>query len=219
MSKYLIHTNPKRLWYVNDFLLPSLLEQGICRTDIIVHNDYKQQGSIQAYMDSFDELPDDGYTWHLQDDVIISPDFKEVTEREEVDNRVVCGFNSYYDKQTSHGFVQTYDMWYSFPCIGIPNRVGKGCMEWMRKYMLGNPAYKKYWEEGNCIDWFFKQYVRDETKDIRVLNLAPNIVNHIDYLLGGSTIRKVPRLEPAVSMHWEYPELVEELKNRLTKEK
>jgi len=215
MSKYLIHTGKKRKWYVDEYLYPSLLEQGIKEEDIIIHLDNKGVGTIQAYADSFEKIPDTGYTWHLQDDIIISPDFKQVTEAEENENRVVCGFTSYYDTNPRKGLVQSYEMWYSFPCIGIPNRVGKGCMEWIQKYMIGNPAYKDYWENGNCVDWFFKQYVRDEAKDIRVLNFVPNIVDHIDYLLGGSTIRKVPRKILARSIYWKYPELVKELEEKI----
>lgn len=215
MSKYLIHTNPKRLWYVNDYLIPSLLDQGICRTDVLIYNDHKQQGSLQAYIDSFDQIDLEGYTWHLQDDIIVSPDFKQVTEEKEADNLIVCGFNSYYDQKAKCGSVKNDEMWYSFPCIGIPNKVGKDCMEWIQKYMIGNPVYKNYWSSGNCIDWFFKQYIKSKDTKCRVLNLVPNIVDHVDHLLGGSTLRNTPRVVPARSQYWEYPELVEELKNKL----
>lgn len=215
MSKYLIHAGKKRKWYVDEYLYPSLLEQGIKEEDIIIHLDNKGVGTIQAYVDSFEKLPDTGYTWHLQDDIIISPDFKEVTEKQEDEQWVICTFNSYYDKKLKEGFVASKDMWYSFPCIGIPNRVGKDCMRWIQECMIGNIAYKKYWERGNCVDWFFKQYVRDVATDIKVLNLVPNIVNHVDWLLGGSTIRQIPREKPAVSMHWNYPELIKELEEKI----
>ena len=29
MAKYLIHTYPKRIWYVNGYLIPSMIKQGI----------------------------------------------------------------------------------------------------------------------------------------------------------------------------------------------
>ena len=29
MAKYLIHAYPNRLWYVKDFLIPSMVKQGI----------------------------------------------------------------------------------------------------------------------------------------------------------------------------------------------
>ena len=218
MSKYQIHVSQKRLWYVNDYLIPSMLEQGIKEDDILLCTDTKGVGSIEAYRQAFEQLPDEGYTWHLQDDIIISPDFKEVTENEEAENTVLCVFNSYYDKTSRVGKVQPYDMWYSFPCIGIPNHMAKGCMEWIQRCMIGNMAYRKYWEEGNCVDWFFKQYVRDEVENVIVINRVPNIVDHIDYLLGGSTIRKIPRKQWARSQHWDYPELVEELERKITKE-
>jgi len=50
-----------------------------------------------------------------------------------------------------------------------------------------------------------------------VLNLAPNLVNHIDHLLGGSLINKDRGRGPEyiMSRYWEEPELIEDIKNIL----
>jgi len=37
--KYMIHACPERIWYVNNYLVPELLNQGITTQDIIVWND------------------------------------------------------------------------------------------------------------------------------------------------------------------------------------
>ena len=36
MAKYLIHASPGRMWYVTDYLIPSMVEQGIDRDNIVV---------------------------------------------------------------------------------------------------------------------------------------------------------------------------------------
>ena len=69
MSKYMIHTCPKRKWYVDEFLVPSMIEQGIDSQDITVYNDENEDGHLMAFMNSWKQLKEGG-TWHLQDDII-----------------------------------------------------------------------------------------------------------------------------------------------------
>ena len=83
--KYMIHSYSKRLWYVEKYLIPSMVEQGIDTSDIYVFNDSNNRGNLQAYLDSVDYIlnneklyKEDGI-WHLQDDVIISSDFAKIT--------------------------------------------------------------------------------------------------------------------------------------------
>ena len=52
---------------------------------------------------------------------------------------------------------------------------------------------------------------------MRVWNLAPNMVNHIDHLIGGSLInqgRNKPN-EFLMSKYWEEPELLDDIEKRL----
>ena len=76
--KFVIHTCPDRMWYIRDFLVPSMLEQKIPVDDITISNDAERMGTLKFYLKSFSELPKDIYgTWHLQDDVVLSKHFSE----------------------------------------------------------------------------------------------------------------------------------------------
>ena len=157
-------------------------------------------------------IVDDDYkgTWHLQDDVLICKHFKELTEL--YDNGFVAGFSSYYDGEGRIGAVQLEDMWFSFPCIRIPNKVARGCSKWVNEYIIGNPAYRKFWESGVNDDWAFRSYVKEHCKGSLALNIAPNLVNHVDYLLGGGS-GKIKRDKPCVAQYWWDDDLVRKLES------
>ena len=67
--KIMIHTCPERLWYVEEFLVPSLIAQGI--DDIKVWNDERRVGNLASCLASFASCSG-GETWHMQDDVVIA---------------------------------------------------------------------------------------------------------------------------------------------------
>ena len=213
MASYLIHAVPSRMWYVNDYLIPSMLEQGIVKENITVFVDDKKMGNLRACMKAFSQVPEDGGTWHLQDDVIISHDFKEKTEQ--YDDGIVCGFASKYDNPNVIGQVNVREMWFSFPCIRIPNKIARDCATWCELYMLNNPVYSEYTKNGANDDWIFRRYIWDKHKTERPLNLVPNIVDHIDYLIGGQVREGIKRSEPVRSKHWTDEYLVEQLKEKL----
>lgn len=50
--KYIIHSCNDRLWYVNAYLIPSLINQGISRKNIILFNDDDSVGNQQAWYQS-----------------------------------------------------------------------------------------------------------------------------------------------------------------------
>jgi len=216
MAKYLIHTYPKRLWYVNEYLIPSMLKQGIEKCDISVYNDSEGEGNLRACMKAFASVPDDDNgTWHIQDDVCISKDFKERTEW--YDHGLVCGFSSLLydgDIEAKKGAVKREDMWFSFPCIRIPNKWARECAEWVVNYIIGNPVYKRYWEKGVNDDWAFRTYLSTFHKDCVALNIMPCLVDHVDYLLGGgSGINK--REKPCRAQYWDSPEMVQRLEEAI----
>lgn len=217
MAKYLIHTYPKRIWYVDQFLVPSMIKQGIKEEDISIYNDSKGEGNLRACMNAFLAVQDDqGGTWHLQDDIIICKDFKKRTELN--DHGLVCGFSSLLydgDIEEKKGAVKRENMWFSFPCIRIPNKWARECSEWVTKYIIGNPVYEKYWKKGTNDDWAFRAYLKEFHNDCVALNIMPNLVDHIDYLIGGGSggIRK----KPCRSQYWEDEDLVEELEEWLKK--
>jgi hypothetical protein len=214
MAKYMIHAMPKRMWYVEKYLIPSMLEQGIKKEDIRVYNDEKREGNLRACMNAFMQVDDSAEgTWHLQDDVIISHDFKEITEK--YDKGIVCGFKSVYDGDQPAGKVSIKEMWFSFLCIRIPNEYAKECAEWTFMYMIGNPVYREYWEKGVNDDWMFRQYISQYHKNDEVINLNPNIVDHVDFLIGG-TVNSVREFTIQIrSKLWKDEYLVRELESKL----
>lgn len=217
--RYMIHAVPARMWYVNDYLIPSMLEQGIKREQIAVYNDVNKEGNLKACMHAFQAVDSsvEG-TWHLQDDVIISHDFKEKTEQH--NQGMVCGFKSKYDGDLPASEVDIKQMWFSFPCIRIPNKIAIECADWVLNYIIGNVIYKDWWKDGVNDDMLFKKFLQQHYKNISVLNLAPNIVDHVDYLLGGSVNgkRKTKTRVMIRSLCWEDEYLVDELSKKLLKE-
>lgn len=215
MSKYLIRTYPKRLWYVDEYLIPSMLKQGIRLADISVYNDEKFEGCLRSFINACLTLPDDDEgTWFLQDDVCICKDFKVRTEL--YDSGYVAGFSSErYDGVGRVGAVHIQDMWFTFPCLRIPNKVARQCAVWIDKYIIGNVVYKQFWESGRNDDWAFRTFVRQEYPNAVALNIAPNLVDHVDYLLGGGSGGKRP--VEVRAQYWYDHDVVEALEKKILK--
>lgn len=210
MAKYLIHTCAKREQYVNEYLVPSMLKQGIDKSNILIYNDKAKEGCLKSYLASFKMIASDrDGTWHLQDDVLISSWFKRITE--EANRGIVCGFCSYYSEDKPYGLRPVQDMWYSFPCIRIPNMIAKRFVEWLESPKIQN-KYKAYIEENKFVDYFFRLYVLENYTNSYICNLNPNIVENIDYLLGGSVINYI-REDTPNSLYFKEHNLVEEFKN------
>ena len=209
---YMIHTCPKRKWYVDQFLIPSMLEQGIKISDIVIFNDTANAGCLRSYIGSFNHLNGDG-TWHLQDDIIISKRFKELTEY--YDNGIVCGFCNTYDLDKIYGYVEPQYMWYSFPCIRIPNEVSRAFINWYYSERTQREYFTTIWQNKG-IDYLFRNYVLIYYTDL-ILNLKPNIVNHVDHLIGGSIIN-ADRFEDSrqiMAVYWDEYRLLRELEEKL----
>ena len=215
MAKYLIHAVPRRMWYVENHLIPSMLEQGINKDDIRVYNDEKQEGNLRACMNAFASCDGEGGTWHLQDDVCICKNFKIITEA--IDFGLVCGFSSeMYDGPGKIGVVERKEMWFSFPCIRIPNEYARDCADWVTKYIIGNPVYRDFWEKGKNDDWAFRQYLKEFYTYVHAINIAPNLVDHVDYLVGGGTGDK-PREKPVRAQYWNDCDIIANLEQKIKK--
>lgn len=215
MAKYLIHTYPKRLWYVEQYLIPSMLAQGITKENIRIYNDEKCEGNLRACMNAFASCEGDGGTWHLQDDVCISKDFKQRTEW--YDHGLVCGFSSLMydgDIEDKKGAVPRERMWFSFPCIRIPNEWARDCAKWVVKCIIGNPVYEAFWKNGTNDDWAFRTWLDQHHHNCVALNIMPCLVDHVDYLLGGGS-GKVQRIRPVRAQYWDCPEVIESLEAKL----
>ena len=218
--KYMIHTCNARRWYVNEFLIPSMLEQGIEKDEIIVMVDSRNEGILMSTMKTFDWI---GRTqdwndiiWHLQDDVIISSNFKNKTN--ELYGDIICGFCSRYDQSKRYGLVDEQEMWYSFPCIGIKNYIAKECARWFFESAIYDDHYKQYIELKKYVDTFFRDFINYiYKKPIRIFNTKPNLVDHVDYLIGGSLVN-VERTEKQVrAWYWEDEKSVHILEESLSK--
>ncbi len=184
--KIVIHTCDPRLWYVRDFLVPALREQGLNPS---IHNDDDHKGCLWAYMDSFRGLKrtDEG-TWHLQDDVYPCRDFAKVAA--EHDDGIVYGFYHRHvaDKDFVAGWVPVQKATYSFPCIRIPDRLAVEFAEWFLSDAQYRDCYKRWVKEKKFVDAFWKVFILEKYGNEKVFNLSPSIVEHVDEYMGGSTI-------------------------------
>lgn len=221
MSKYRIQACSERMWYVENYLVPSLLEQKIDEKDIHIHLDIDHVGNLESCMQSFKDTigEQNEITWYLQDDVVICPDFKERTEIQY--NTVVLAFCSNYNnlKNLQLGRTNTRNMWYSFPCVGIPNWIANKCADWYYRYASKSTSYSSYVKSGKMDDSIFWIFMQDFSGVKEVINLVPNLVDHIDYLLGGSVANPERDRKIIRSSYWDWPEVVEELERKLKYEK
>lgn len=217
--RYMIHSTPSRTWYVNDFLIPSMIQQGIKEKEIIVRCDTDGEGNLTSCMKSFlycGQNTAEG-TWHLQDDVIISRDFAEATKT--FNQGIVCGavVKEWGPDYTRIGIQPVQNLWYSFQCIRIPDEIAGECAVWFftDASKRTNYKYSKRVKRKKHDDDFFQFFLFEKHPGMQILNLKPNIVDHIDYLIGGSLIndsreRKINR------MFWfKDKDLVEDLEKKL----
>lgn len=212
--KVLIHACPKRMWYVEGLLLPSLLEQG---ADVEVWNDTLTKGNLKSCIESFQSRKGDGATWHIQDDVLICHDF--VKRCEEITAGVAYGFcnQRFTDDPGSVGAVNAFYSWHSFQCVRIPDAYARECAEWITSGQ---------WEECQSLelpilfagnmgdDTFFHEFMLSRHIGDTVTNVAPNLVEHVDFLIGGSILNKSRCYWPRAH-YWEDEELVEELRTKV----
>lgn len=214
--KILIHACPQRMWYVNDFLIPMLQEQGA--ENIEVYNDTDKKGNLKACMDSFAARQGDGGTWHIQDDVLPSRDF--VKKCIEHDDGLVYGFacRNFGDRLDAYGIVYAVDAWNSFQCVRIPDAYARECAAWVRgeKWITQSPSPELpiMYKLGNGDDTFFHEFMACMHPYDVAENLKPNIVEHVDWLLGGSSIQKW-RDYIARAEFFEDTDLVDELRERI----
>lgn len=219
---YLIHACPDRRWYVEEFLIPSMLDQGISSSYIEVFMDSNNKGNLFACMDAFASCKGcEGATWHLQDDVIISRDFYTKTKAQRKDS-IVCGFCGVEigPNPENYGSVRSWEMWWSFQCILIPNDIASECADWFYYDAMkrGKESFDERIGKGKSDDWFFKRFIRECHPYIETINLKPNIVDHVDYLLGGSIVNKA-RKKDHTSAYFNDRDLVEKLEDDLSRKR
>lgn len=213
--KILIHAVPERMWYVDEFLIPALRAQGAEAVEI--WNDAEHRGNLAACMDAFASREGDGGTWHLQDDVLPCRDF--VKRCRDLDNGVVFGFccRNFGDRLDASGTVYVADAWNSFQCVRIPDAYARECSAWVRSMRWAkespSPELPILWQLGKGDDTFFHEYLACYHPYDAVENVKPNLVEHVDWLLGGSTLQHW-RDYLARAEFWDDQDLVEALRER-----
>jgi hypothetical protein len=226
MAYYMIHACNERIWYVKEYLLPSMLAQGIDANNIFIYRDKNKIGNLRAWVDSCNRLVEKSHSltidgvWHLQDDVVLSKDFKRQTEL--YDNGIVCGFTCSYDNDPKPGYFRLiqHELWYSFPCIRIPTNILEAFTYWANLNLWQSNHFKEAVKRNNCDDLIFREWLYENFPMEGEFNLAPNIVNHIDKWLGGSICNKQRDSEAdTMSLFWEDNGELNELKSALDKRK
>ena len=223
MAYYLIHACNQRMWYVKRHLLPSLVAQGIDPKHILVYQDKNSIGNLRAWVDSCNKLVEHANklgaegVWHLQDDVVICKDFKERTEK--YDSGIVCGFTCNYSLNYPIGYHTLLEeqMWFSFPCIRIPSDVLEHFVCWANVNLWQSKYFKPCIVRNNADDMVFREWLYDNYPDVKHLNLAPNLVNHIVDLSSGSVVN-ISRNMNTRALYWEDDEVIENLKKELAKQ-
>lgn len=188
--RFLIHACPQRMWYVEGYLVPSLLAQGADPESVEIWNDAKGLGNLRSCMASFAARTGDGGTWHIQDDVLLCRDF--VKRCGELDQGVVYGFCSphFRDEPDLSGTVYLPDAWHSFQCIRIPDPLARECAEWFSTDAPTDPELRDIISIGLFDDFFFSVFMDRRHPQTTVTNAKPCLVEHVDRLIGGSVINE-----------------------------
>lgn len=214
--RIMIHACRERQWYVDEFLVPELRRQGL---NPCVWLDIERVGNLAACMEAFAACEGDGGTWHLQDDVLPARDFGERVKAIGDGPKVVCGFVNELAGPNCNIRGEAYipDMWYSFPCTYIPDALARECAEW---YFSG--AYKieampeaiTLADDKRGDDYFFREFMELHHGGEAVVNLTPCLVEHVDFLVGGSVVSPFRGFR-ARAVYWDDEALVDELKERI----
>lgn len=221
MEKYVIHACKARMWYVEEHLLPSMLKQGIPYDEILVWCDNDNKGCLMSAIECFEHCgKSDGGCWHLQDDVIIASDFAERTRG--ANDFVECGFcHSSFENRDGRsvanvGMVPAKHMWSSFPCIYIPNWLAKDFARWYYKKASYRDEYQHFIFEKKGDDSFWRDFMNECHADEMVFNHVPALIDHVDWLVGGSVVNRY-RGATCRAYYWVEDDLIEKLKNKIRK--
>lgn len=224
--------------YVKKFLIPSLLEQGMPQDHVLIWQDTDRVGNLQAFLNMMtwikDNMDRDTNIWLLQDDVIISSTFvkticsRKVMKFKGIINGYCCQvWNE--DNYEKTGERINLLKWFSFPCERIPVSYIEKFLEWFelsvkRDDELGD-QYRFWANHGKFDDSFWMDYLYqchpiDKCWNYgTVVNGVPQggLVEHVDYLIGGSLINPRQGDVRRLNYYWNEPELVEKLKVELEK--
>ena len=209
--RVIIHSCDARLWYVREYLLPALRDQGL---RVSIHNDDNNRGNLWSYIDSFRGMRgDDDGTWHIEDDVFPCRYFAKIAA--EHDNGIVFGFyHRFGNEDFVPGWIPVSAAGYSFPCFRMPNRLVAEFAEWFLSVAQHRDMYREWIADNKHVDSFMLNFLRECHPEERVYNLKPSIVEHVDDLIGGSIVNKW-REGSAKAEYFDDPESIESLRVKL----
>ena len=156
-------------------------------------------------------------TSYIQDDVLVCRDF--VKRCEGITSKVAYGFanEKFTDVVSNVGDVHAVDSWHSFQCVKIPDAYAREFAEWITggAWKEVNSHELGILFDGNCgDDTFFHEFMLARHPADIVTNVVPNLVEHVDFLVGGSIINKARCFWPRAH-YWDDEELVNELKAKV----
>ena len=156
------------------------------------------------------ERPAEDGTWHIQDDVLLCRDFVERCRQH--DEGVVYGFCNveFTDDPLQTGRVSVEDAWHSFQCVRIPDAYARECAAWLDGPGRTSGLYPVWIRSGKMDDDVFRTFLRDQHSRETVENLKPNLVDHVDWIIGGSILSPW-RGHIARAYYWDDEDLVREL--------
>lgn len=219
MERYVIHACNARMWYVDEFIIPSMLKQGIKRNNILVWTDTENKGCLMSAIECFEHCGKaTGGCWHLQDDIIIAKDFAKRTK--DANKLIECGFCHFqFEKGNGRsvdriGVVEARHMWSSFPCIYIPNYLAAEFAEWYYTKASYRDGYQYLIFERKGDDMFWRDFINEVHSELKVMNHCPSLIDHVDWLIGGSVTNRL-RGTNCRAYWWDDEEAVQKLKNKL----
>ncbi len=193
------------------------MEQGIPEENIEVWLDKDRDGCLLSCMKCFQYCgTKGGGRWHLQDDAMVASNFREQTEK--YNEGVVTGFmrKEWQGLTPKAGRVPAVYMWNSFLCIRIPDELAGECAEWFFTDAAYRETYKEFVDRNNGDDSLWYDFFVERHTEDWVYNIAPSIVEHIDFLIGGSIVNK-QRGHEARGDLWEDNEAFEKMKAKLAR--
>ena len=85
----------------------------------------------------------------------------------------------------------------------------KECAEWFYDFVLPNGLYKEYIDQNKYDDTIFREFLKTHYPQLQAVNIVPNLVEHVDVLIGGSIINKW--LSWRRSKYWKDEKVIEDL--------
>lgn len=80
------------------------------------------------------------------------------------------------------------DAWHSFQCVRIPDAYARECAAWLHGDGRLKSEYPLWIRTGKMDDSVFRTYLLDMHARETVENLRPCLVEHVDWIIGGSIL-------------------------------